>query len=120
MKTVLAKTLLIPGMEYLPVPICMASIPQKSKMQTILNKALRFIHCNEEHQLNSEELHMKYTITPLNISTYEKALKIWETLRTSEPEQYDNLVTPRNNSHRWFPKSSTMISTEPPQAIITR
>ncbi len=120
MKTMLVKTLLILVMEYPPVPICMASKTQKSKMQTILNKALRFIHCNEEHQLNSEEIHMKYNITPLGISNYEKSLKIWETLRISEPEQYENLVTPHNNSHGWFPKSSTMISTEPPQAVITR
>ncbi len=58
-KTILAKTLLIPVMEYPSIPICMASIPQKRKMQSILNKALRFIHCNEQDQSNSEELHIK-------------------------------------------------------------
>ncbi len=89
-------------------------------MQTVLNKALRFIHCNEEEQLNSEELHTKYNITPLIISNYNKSLKIWETIRISEPEQYEDLVTPHNNSHGWFLKSSSIISMEPPQAMIIR
>ncbi len=53
----------------------MASLTQKRKMQTVLNKALRFIHCNEQDQLNTEELHIKYNIAPLNISNYYKAQK---------------------------------------------
>ncbi len=37
MKTTLIKTLLIPVMEYPPIPLCMASRSQKRKMQTVLN-----------------------------------------------------------------------------------
>ncbi len=119
MKTTLNKTLLIPVMEYPPLPLCMASRTQKRKMQTVLNKALRFIHCNEEDQLNSEQLHIKYGITPLNISTFYKAQKVWNTIGISENEQYNELITPHNNFHAWFPKSSIIIDMEPPHAIIT-
>ncbi len=89
-------------------------------MQTVLNKALRLIHCNERDHLNTEELHIKYNIAPLNISNYYKAQKVWETIRISENDQYNKMVTPHNNTHKWFPKSSDIIRMEPPQAIITR
>ncbi len=89
-------------------------------MQSVLNKAVRFIHCNEQEQLNTGELHIKYNIAPLNISNFHKAQKIWETIRISENEQFEELVTPRNNSHTWFPRNSNIIRMEPPHAIITR
>lgn len=53
----------------------MASRTQNRKMQTVLNKAVRFIHCNEQDQLYTEELHMKYNIAPLNIPNFYKAQK---------------------------------------------
>ncbi len=59
----------------------MALPSQKRKMQIILNKALRFIHCNEQDQLNSFYVHIKYNITHLNITNYRKALNIWETIK---------------------------------------
>ena len=119
MKTTLVKTLLISVMEYPSIPICMASKTQQRKMQTILNKAVRFIHCKEEEYLNTKQLHQKYNITPLNISNYNKAIKTWDTIRTSEPEQYEILTTARENSHTWFPKCSKIINMAPPPAIIT-
>ena len=120
LKTTLIKTLLIPVLEYPTIPICMASITQKRKLQTVLNKAIRFIHCNEEEYLNTEQLHRKYNITPLNITNYYKARRTWETIRISETEQYEELVTERDNNHTWFPKSSAIITMGEPQAIITR
>ncbi len=58
-KTTLVKTLLIPVITDPSIPLCMASKTHKKKMQTILNKALRFIHCNEQQQLNTTDLHVK-------------------------------------------------------------
>lgn len=118
-KTTLVKTLLIPVMTYPPIPLCMASPTQKRQMQIVLNKALRFIHCNEDEQLNTSELHIKYNITPLNICNYNKAVNIWETIKISENEQYEELTGLRNKIHTWFPKSSEIIRMEIPQAIIT-
>lgn len=62
-------------MEYPSIPMCMASKTQKRKMQTLINESLKFIHCNERYELNREELHMKYNITPLSLSNYFKAQK---------------------------------------------
>ncbi len=87
-------------------------------MQTVLNKAHRFIHSNEQYHLNTEELHIKYNIAPLNISNYYKAQKVWETI--SENDQYNDMVTPHNNTHNWFLKSSDIIRMDPPQAVVTR
>ncbi len=97
----------------------MASRTQKRNMQIVLNKALRFVHCNESEELNTSELHIKYNITPLNISIYQKAIKIWETIKTSEIQQYNNLITPHDKIHSWFPKTSIIITMEPPERIIT-
>ena len=118
-KTTLIKTLLIPVITYPSIPICMASKSQQRKMQTILNKAVRFIHCNEQEQLNTQDLHIKYNITPLNIINYHKAINTWETIKISENQQYNLLTTPHNITHSWYPKSSKIITMEPPQAILT-
>ena len=90
-------------------------------MQTVLNKALRFIHQNEEQRLNSEELHIKYNINPLNISIHKKGRTIWENVKNTEPELYETLITPQPNPHKWFPKTSNVIVTEIDrvEAIIT-
>ena len=88
-------------------------------MQTINNKALRFIHCNEEEYFNTAELHLKYNIAPINITNHHKALKTWETINTCENDQYNRLVTDYTNTHSWFPKTSTIINMELPEAIIT-
>ncbi len=42
-KTTLFKTLLIPILEYPPVPLSAASLTQKITLQSVLNNALRFI-----------------------------------------------------------------------------
>ncbi len=88
-------------------------------MQRALNKAFRFIHGNEQEQLTTSELRMKYNIAPLNISNYQSALKTFKTIKISEGEQYNALVIPYHTSYTWFPKSSKIITMEPPQAIIT-
>ncbi len=113
-QTTLVKTLLIPVITNPSIPLCMASKTPKKKMQTIPNKAVRFIHCNEQQQLNTDDLHIKYGITPLNILNYQRALNTWETIKVSENDQYNTLITPHNNIHSWFPKCSRIISMEQP------
>ena len=90
LKTTLAKTLLIPVLEYPPVPLCAISKTQKRNLQIVLNKALRFIDRNEGDIISVEDLHRKYNITPLNISIHNKACKIWETVNITENEHYNN------------------------------
>ncbi len=123
-KATLVKTLLIPILEYPPIPICAASITQKRKLQTVVNKAVRFIEKTTYEEnielLASEALHHKHNITPLNISTHTKARKIWETIQSTEPDIYMNLLRTHDNEHSWFPKASRIINSPMPEAIYTR
>ncbi len=47
LKTLLVKTQLIPILEYSSIPLCAASTSHKKSLQSVLNKALRFINYNE-------------------------------------------------------------------------
>ncbi len=86
-------------------------------MQTVVRKALKFINYNEA---TVEQLHMKYTITPLNISIDKRAKNIWEAVRATEPKHYNNLTINYDGEHKWFPKTSKIINQDTPEAIITR
>ena len=66
LKSTLVKTLLIPILEYPPIPICYVSLTQNRNMLTVINKALKFINCNENNRETLEDLHRKYNITPLH------------------------------------------------------
>ena len=61
-------------------------------MQTVINKELKFIKCNESNRETLKELHRKYNITPLNISIDQRAKKIREAVKETEPEHYNNLT----------------------------
>ncbi len=75
-KVTLVKSLLMPIMEYPPVPLCTISNTEKHSMQSVINKALRFIDNREEENSRAEELHLKYNITPLNIRIATQAKQI--------------------------------------------
>ena len=105
LKLTLIKTLLLPIIEYPVIPLCTTSLTQKRKLQVIINKALRFINFNEDDRhLTVEELHLKYDIKPLNITLHAKAQKIWETIRMTEPDHYDQLTQRFDYNHTWFPQ----------------
>ena len=92
---------------------------QKLKMQKILNRGIRFINLNHTERLTIEETHKAYNITPLNIFTHMKATKIWETVKLTHEEEYEELVRPRNRSHSWYPRTSTVIEAPLPVPIYT-
>ncbi len=98
-KTILVKTLLIPVLEYLPIPLCSISKSQKINLQTVLNKSLKFINSNETERLTVEELHKKINILPLNLSINYKAAQIWENIHIIQQELYNTLITPHQNTH---------------------
>ncbi len=118
LKTTLVKTLLLPILEYPVIPLCTASKTQKKKLQVVLNKALRFINCNDR-PLTIETLHNKYNIKPLNIALHSKAKKTWETIKMTEPEHYNQLTQHFNFDHSWFPKSCVVIDGDLPNPIFT-
>ncbi len=120
LKSILVNTQLIPILKYPNIPLCAASESQKYPMQTISNKALQFMNYNEEDKPNAEELHLKYKFTPLNVSIHSKAQKIWETVRHTEPDHFNNLTITQNNKHSWFLKTCSVMDTPEVEAIITK
>ena len=114
------KTLLVPILEYPPIPLCSASKSQKLKLQTVQNKALRFINYNDEERIETvKELHEKYNFLPINISLNKKARKIYETLRRTDVETYNNVTRPIEGTHNWFPKTSRIITEPTPNPLYT-
>ena len=71
--------------------------------------------------MNTEQLHIKYNIIPLNISIHCKAQQTWETIRMSGNAQYEDLIIGRNkkNTRGSLRALSTIINMEEPQLIIT-
>ncbi len=118
-KIILVKTLLIPVLEYPPIPLVCITKTQKLKMQIILNKALRFVFKNTDRRLTVQEMHKIAGIVPINITLHEKASRIWEAIRLSKDLTYQQLTTPTDRSHFWFPRSNTVINAPPPDPIFT-
>ena len=121
-KTTLIKTLLVPILEYPPIPINATTNTQKLKLQKVLNRGLRFININDdEGNASIEELHKRYNITPINISVHNKAENIWEAIKVNDEHIYNKLIEDRNNeyNHSWFPSSMLSILQEPPLPLYT-
>ena len=118
-KATLIKTLLIPVLEYPPIPICSLSKTKKIELQKVLNQGLRFINHHDTERKTMEETHRLYNITPINTSIHIKANKIWNTIRITQEQEYHDLVRPRNRAHYWFPRTSTLIDLPLPMPIYT-
>ncbi len=120
LKTTLIKTLLLPVIEYPPVPLCTISKTQKINIQKVINRGLRFIHYNEAENLTMEQLHKLHNITPFNISIHNKANKVWERVKSIEEEEiFEELVREKSKNHSWYPKTSTVHNLPPPTPIYT-
>lgn len=108
-KTHLVKALVLPVLEYPPIPTHALSNRQVSRLQKIQNKALRFAtNQRYPYTLNTRQIH-EYTRTkPVNIKLHQRATKIWKRLEDLQNPIYENL---RNNLHnintynKWFPSS---------------
>lgn len=118
-KTTLVKTLLLPILEYPPIPLVCASKSQQLKMQRVLNKTLRFVFRNDNRLLTTEQMHELTGIKPINISLHNKATKIWETVRFTDEAIYNTLTTNITPSHYWFPSSLSTINSPTPDPIYT-
>ncbi len=119
LKTTIIKTLLIPVIEYPPVPQCSISKTQTIHFQKVLNRGLRFIHRNEAENQNIEQLNHKYQIMPINLSVRNKAYKTWERVKYIEDNEYEELVRERESTHNWCPKTTSIINLPPPNPIYT-
>ena len=120
LKTILIKTILIPVLEYPPVPMCCATKTQILKLQRVQNRALRFINCNDDEKIETVMgLHQRYNFLPINISLHNKAKKIWDTLQYTEAETYDKLTTTIEGNHQWFRRTSHITHSPTPEPMYT-
>ena len=69
-------------------------------MQTVVNKALKFINCNEANEARIDQLHAKYNIIPLTISIDHRAKKTSEDVRATDPHHYNNLIKKYECEHK--------------------
>ncbi|KAF2344258.1 hypothetical protein FHG87_024986 [Trinorchestia longiramus] len=84
-----------------------------SKLQSIQNKATRFITNTEWHDFNtSAQLHRQTKLAPINTLLHEHAKRMWTNIEHMHPQLYLHLTFPqetRQIPHRAFPSSKTKI-----------
>ncbi|KAF2361274.1 hypothetical protein FHG87_007967 [Trinorchestia longiramus] len=103
---------------YPAIPLHTLSPSSISKLQSVQNKATRFITNAEWHDFNtSAQLHRQTKLTPINTLLHEHAKKIWTNIEQMHPQLYLHLTSPqetRQIPHRAFPSSKTKILGPPP------
>ena len=91
-KTHLIKTLVLPVLDYPPIPTHAMSKTQISKLQKIQNKALRFaLNQRYPFTLNTTEQHETAKIAPINVRLHNQATKIWASLQYRQLNTYTQL-----------------------------
>ena len=103
---------------YPPVPLHAATKTNLKALQTVQNKALRFIYnVKYTDRLNNESIHLGADIQPINQFLHEQAVKIWhKTDNTLTDEMREWLYTEEQPQHKWFKKSRprAMLPLPPP------
>ena len=113
----LVKALILPIIDYPPIPIHTMSKHQITKLQKIQNRALRFA-TNQRHPytMTTQQIHTHTKTTPLNIRLHNRAKAIWERLEDLQIPAYQALKDTHNNInnyHRDYPSSLLACTTTP-------
>ena len=116
-KTHLVKTLILPIIDYPPIPTHALSNKQISKLQKIQNKSLRFAtNQRYPYTLNTQEIHENTQTLPVNIRLHNQALKIWNKIETLDIPIFHELIENTENIQNWnknFPSSLTALRNIP-------
>ncbi len=117
MKIHLVKVMVIPTLDYPPIPTHALSNTQLRKLQRTQNKALRWAtEQTYPYTLTTRQIHEATDTAPLNIRLHKHAVKIWTTLQLSNNETYEALIQQANHIQRYnknYPSSLTTIIHEP-------
>ena len=122
-KIQLIKSLVIPLLQYPPVPLHTISKTQQLYLQRIQNKAIRWATNDERHpyQKTTEQLHTETGIQPLNTATFNQAVRTWESFAIINPELFDILKEHESErEHGWYPRSITILDEDEPQPLYVR
>ena len=109
--------MVIPTLDYPPIPTHALNKHQLILLQRTQNKALRWA-LNQRHPytLTTPEIHELTQTLPLNIRLHQQAQKIWETLQLHNNEHCRQLIEHQDNIrnfHPRFPSSLSRLQTIP-------
>lgn len=113
----LYKALVLPILEYPAIPLNTLKKSNWSDIQTIQNRALRWVdNLIPPYNKNSEDLHRHYKILPLNIRNFYRSQTLWNNISSIFPEEVEAMnEMHHDNTHKWWPLSYIDVNTPPPQ-----
>ena len=110
----LVKSLILPIIQYPPIPLHAQSNNQIGRLQKIQNNALRFAtNQRYPYTMNTEEIHKHTNTKTLNTYLHEQAINIWASLEAMENNTYQQLVNNKGNINKYnrnFPSSLDKIN----------
>lgn len=105
LKLRLYKALVLPIIDYPPVPTNTIANSNWRKFQGLQNKALRWVNNDlPPYSTTVEELHEKYQMEPINIRNHRLAKNDWDQIRREFPDETTHYEdTTFDSSHSWWP-----------------
>ena len=123
-KLLMVKALIIPTLLYPVVPLNTASKTNIQKLQSCLNKALKFVFNVRYPQVaTAASLHTRAKLVPINQKLHQQSKNIWTKISEGIAGDLDkfNTIIGMNmvNKHRDFPSSYDRASKATPTPICT-
>ena len=98
----LVKALILPILDYPPIPTHTMSKNQIKKLQKIQNKALRFAtNQRYPYTMTTQQIHTRTNTTPINLRLHTRAKEIWNRIESLEIPIYNNIQEQHSNINRY-------------------
>lgn len=101
----LYKALILPVLDYPVIPLNTIKTSNWKKLQSIQNKALRWIDASIPPYVSTiQDLHEAYKLEPLNVRNHRLAAKAWENVRLNFPDKTEEYERQEFvSTHAWWP-----------------
>jgi len=107
-------TYIRPALIYPIIPLHTQPITQIRQLQTVQNKAIRFItNTRLIERKSSRQLHLQLKLPSINTILHTHANKIWDKIENNIPELYNQLKLPENSKQHNRFRSSKTIARQP-------
>lgn len=119
LKLHLYKALILPIIDYPPIPYNTIKPTNWKSLQALQNKALRWINGDAPpYNTTVEQLHEIYNLKPLNIRNFRLAYNAWEKIRAEFPEETEVYETTEYaRTHAWWPLAYIPANAVEPRPI---
>ena len=108
------------AMLYPCIPLHVASKNSLRKLQTIQNRATRFITGKTKiDRITSKQLHKDCSLEPINIILHNRAQKAWQNMETQYPEIYTQFPDTDTSDTIRFPSSKRQALSPEPAPLYT-